>query len=78
MDLLAIRREITESLCNLEADPLKRGRPSTDKVEKVHVKKKKTGPTVNISVPDVRKDKFGHWLAVVEERQRCKLKLYAY
>lgn len=41
MDLLAFRCKIAESLCNLEADPLKRGRPPTDKVEKEHAKKKK-------------------------------------
>lgn len=47
---------------------------------KEHAKKKKRRPTVNISVPDIRKDNFGHWRAVVEGRQRfryplCKLKL---
>lgn len=50
MELLAFRCEIAESLCNLEAGPLKRGRPSTDKVEKEHAKKKKRAPTVNIPV----------------------------
>lgn len=75
MDLLAFRCKITESLCNLEAYPLKRGRPSTNKVEKEHVQKKKRGSGVNIPVPDVRKDKFGYWPDVVEERQRCRYPL---
>lgn len=54
MDLLAFKYKYAESLCNLEADPLDRERPSTEKVEQELTKKKKRGPTVNIPVPDVR------------------------
>ncbi|XP_046684702.1 piggyBac transposable element-derived protein 4-like [Homalodisca vitripennis] len=74
MDLLAFRCEVAESLCNLGADPIKRGRPSTDRVENEFSKKKKKGPCVNIPIPDVRKDGVGHWPSVVEDRQRCKQK----
>lgn len=43
MDLPAFKCKYAESLCNLEAEPLKSGRPSTDKVEQEIKKKKKRG-----------------------------------
>lgn len=43
MKIESRRCKIAESLCKLEADPLKRGRPSTDKVEKAHTKRKREG-----------------------------------
>lgn len=74
LDLLSLKCDVAQSLCQEGKYMRKRGRPSTSNncTDKTHEIKKKTRKDRSIQVPSVRRDSTGHWPVVSNERLRCK------